>query len=184
MDRRERKTRTAIFTAFIELVSRKNYNKITVEEIINLANVGRATFYSHFETKDYLLKELAEELFCHIIDSTLEIENNHVHIFSCDATDSVFLHLLKHIQNNDNNILKLLSSQNNELFLNYFKANLYKLVKRNLSKFDNKNYKILPESFIINHITTVFVETVKWWIDDGMKVSAQTIYEYFISITK
>ena len=61
MDRRERKTRTAIFSAFIELVSRKNYNKITVEEIINLANVGRATFYSHFETKDYLLKELVEQ---------------------------------------------------------------------------------------------------------------------------
>ncbi|MBQ5801490.1 MAG: TetR/AcrR family transcriptional regulator, partial [Clostridia bacterium] len=52
MDRRQRKTRDAIFKAFIQLLSQKNCNDITVGEIIDLADVGRATFYAHFETKD------------------------------------------------------------------------------------------------------------------------------------
>ena len=68
-------------------------------EIIDAANVGRATFYAHFETKDFLLKELCEELFCHIFDMADE-GNNHKHIFECDAPDSVFLHLLKHLRKN------------------------------------------------------------------------------------
>ena len=57
MDRRIRKTREAIFAAFIELLSAKEFAQITVGEIIEKADVGRATFYDHFETKDFLLKE-------------------------------------------------------------------------------------------------------------------------------
>ncbi|MBR5270501.1 MAG: TetR/AcrR family transcriptional regulator, partial [Anaerotignum sp.] len=65
MDRRKRKTREAIFTAFTKLLSKKDFGQITVGEIIEKADVGRATFYAHFETKDHLLKEFCEDLFCH-----------------------------------------------------------------------------------------------------------------------
>ena len=54
MDRRQRKTRQAIFAAFTQLLSQKDFGDITVGEIIATADVGRATFYAHFETKDYL----------------------------------------------------------------------------------------------------------------------------------
>ncbi len=180
MDRRQRKTREAIFNAFIELLSKKNFAQITVGEIINKADIGRATFYSHFETKDFLLKELCEELFCHIFDSlSSEEESEHRHIFDCDAPDSVFLHLFMHLQKNDNNILELLSCENNELFLQYFKSNLQSLVASQQPLFQERKSEKLPDSFWINHIVATFVETVKWWIDNGMKESPETITEYF-----
>lgn len=179
MDRRQRKTREAIFAAFIELLSKKDFSQITVGEIIDRADVGRATFYSHFETKDFLLKELCEELFCHIFDATNNGETEHRHIFTCDAPNSVFLHLFQHLQKNDNNILELLACQNNELFLQYFKNNLQKLVVSQLSLFETRKSGILPDSFWINHIASTFVETVRWWIDNGMKEAPETITEYF-----
>ena len=179
MDRRQRKTREAIFTAFIELLSKKDFKQITVGEIIEKSDIGRATFYSHFETKDFLLKELCEELFCHIFDAMDSSTNNHRHIFDCTAPDSVFLHLFQHLKKNDNNILKLLSCQNNELFLQYFKTNLQKLVVSQLSMFESRKNNNLPDSFWINHIASTFVETVRWWVDNGMTESPETITEYF-----
>ena len=101
MDRRQRKTREAIFAAFIGLLAKKDYSQITVGEIIERADIGRATFYAHFETKDFLLRELCEELFCHITDAMGEGGEGHRHIFDCDATDSVFLHLFRHLKQND-----------------------------------------------------------------------------------
>lgn len=178
MDRRQRKTREAVFHAFTALLAKKEYNQITVGEIIDTADVGRATFYAHFETKDYLLKEFCQELFCHIFDSEKE-EHDHRHIFTCSGSDPVFLHLLQHIKNNDNNILLLLSSQNNDLFLRYFRVNLETLVESHLSLFDSPKRSQVPDDFWKNHIVSTFIETIKWWIGTGMKESPETITNYF-----
>ena len=179
MDRRQRKSRQAIFDAFSQLLSQKDFAQITVGEIIDLADVGRATFYAHFETKDFLLKELCEELFCHIFDSTRNPPVEHQHIFHCQSTGCVFQHLFVHLQKNDNGVLRLLSCRNNELFLGYFKTQLRVLVASQLPRFDARRDPKLPESFWINHITATFIETLRWWIETGMEQTPQTITEYF-----
>lgn len=180
MDRRQRKTRNAIFESFIGLLSEKNYSKITVGEIIEKADIGRATFYSHFETKDYLLKELCSELFDHIFESNIGSKDAHSHIFDCDAPSSVFLHLFQHLEKNDNNILDLLSGENNELFLLYFKKGLIELVETQFETFRKSKLKDLPRDFLINHIAATFVETVRWWIESKMRQSPEVITEYFL----
>ena len=181
MDRRQRKTREAIFGAFTELLSQKDFTQITVGEIIEKADVGRATFYAHFETKDFLLKAFCEELFCHIFDGVEGEENGHRHIFYCQGSDSVFLHLFAHLQKNDNNILNLLTSQNNELFLRYFRKDLERLIDSQWPLFERKQ-KDLPESFWKNHIASSFVETLKWWLCNGMQESPEAMTEYFFRV--
>ena len=180
MDRRQRKTREAIFTAFTRLLSKKEFGKITVGEIIEQADVGRATFYAHFETKEDLLKELCRELFCHLFDAMGSGSLEHRHIFDCNAPDSVFLHLFEHFQRNDHNLLRLMVQQNNQMFLQYFKKELNRLAENQLPLFAQRKSEKLPENFWVDHISSTFVETLRWWIENGMAQSPETITEYFM----
>lgn len=182
MDRRQRKTREAIFSAFTGLLSRKDYTQITVGEIIDRADIGRATFYAHFETKEILLKAFCQELFCHIFDTQQDGQNGHRHIFACEGADSVFLHLFQHLQKNDNNILSLLTSPNNELFLSYFRSDLETLVESQLYLFEPPKKAELPYAFWKNHIVSTFLETLKWWLKNGMQESPQAITGYFFAV--
>ncbi|MTE11795.1 TetR/AcrR family transcriptional regulator [Nocardia aurantiaca] len=54
-DRRVRRTRTALHRALIELMQEQSYARITVQDIIDRADVGRSTFYAHYRDKDDLL---------------------------------------------------------------------------------------------------------------------------------
>ncbi len=178
MDRRQRKSREAIFNAFTALLAQKDFAHITVGEILDRADVGRATFYAHFETKDYLLKEFCRELFCHIFDSVSGTA--HRHIFDCDAPESVFLHLFQHLQKNDRNILSLLSGQNNGLFMEYFRCDLEQLVESQLPLFADRKKDTIPSDFWKDHIVSTFIATLTWWLRHRMQEPPEKITQYFL----
>ena len=54
-DRRVRRTRKLLHDAFISLVIEKGYEKITIQDILDRADVGRSTFYVHYRDKEALL---------------------------------------------------------------------------------------------------------------------------------
>ncbi|MEM7348052.1 MAG: TetR/AcrR family transcriptional regulator [Chloroflexota bacterium] len=54
-DRRSTRTRLALHQAIIELMQEKQYETITIQDIIDRANVGRSTFYAHYQDKEDLV---------------------------------------------------------------------------------------------------------------------------------
>jgi AcrR family transcriptional regulator len=54
-DRRVRRTRRILNEALIALIVEKGYSKITVQDILDRADVGRSTFYAHFRDREALL---------------------------------------------------------------------------------------------------------------------------------
>jgi AcrR family transcriptional regulator len=53
-DRRVQRTQQLIRTALMSLIEEKGFVALTVQDIIDRANVGRATFYAHFDNKEDL----------------------------------------------------------------------------------------------------------------------------------
>jgi AcrR family transcriptional regulator len=53
-DRRVQRTRKLLQDAFGQLIREKGYDAITVQDILDRADVGRATFYAHYQNKEDL----------------------------------------------------------------------------------------------------------------------------------
>ena len=54
-DRRSERTRQLVSAALIELMLEQRYDEITVQDIIDRANIGRSTFYAHYLDKEDLM---------------------------------------------------------------------------------------------------------------------------------
>lgn len=64
-DLRVRRTKKALFTAFVELVRKKTIDELTVNELCEIADVRRATFYKHYTDKYDFLTAFT----CHLRDN-------------------------------------------------------------------------------------------------------------------
>lgn len=180
MDKRQQKSRKLIFEAFSILLSKKSYNHITVQEIIDLANIGRSTFYAHFETKDELLNSMCNQIFGHIFSEVLSAEKNHDFSNYNNAMPAKLTHLLYHLKEQQTNIISLLSGESSDIFMRYFKVYLGQL----FSEYDLISDLHIPKKFITNHYVSSFAEAVKWWVKEDMISPPEKIVEYYFALSK
>ncbi len=63
IDRRVRRTRDALGDALLALIQEKSFDAITVQEVLDRADIGRSTFYAHYRDKDDLFLSDLEDFF-------------------------------------------------------------------------------------------------------------------------
>ncbi|HEX3252966.1 MAG TPA: TetR/AcrR family transcriptional regulator [Pyrinomonadaceae bacterium] len=97
-DRRVERTEQLLRTALFELIEEKGFGSLTVQDILDRANVGRATFYTHFDNKEDLLISGLDQLQQELKQRQREMHaqghkiQERVLVFSYD----VFAHTEKH----------------------------------------------------------------------------------------
>ena len=72
-NRRANKTKRAICSAFAELLFEKELHKITVQELVDKADIGRATFYNHYLDVYDLYEKTEKETMTEIAFIALEL---------------------------------------------------------------------------------------------------------------
>lgn len=191
MDRRQQKTRQAITQAFAKLMQEKNYDSITIADIIDSANIGRSTFYAHFETKEQLLKLFSGELFQELLEEETK-EASHLSIE--ELFDKVVrgLDFEAYQKANPYNfqsmerrfmLVNLLSGENADMVLRYLKDTIKENIKEDCEKGIIKDSsKKIPTDFLIQQISSTFAESLVWWIRNERKTSSKELTSYFKSM--
>lgn len=176
MDRRIEKTRKAILDAFYTLITKMEYSKISIQKIIDEANIGRSTFYQHFETKDDLLKSMCTDLFEHIFKHDV-----HKHCCEMVVFDNTFkekiTHILNHLLDNRKVLRGILASESEKIFFQYFRKYLDEIVLT--IKFKECD---VPINFLQNHISGSFIELIKYWVKNNFKETPSTLTNYYLKM--
>jgi AcrR family transcriptional regulator len=161
IDRRTAKTISALRSALIELMMEKHYDSITVQDIIDRANVGRSTFYSHFRDKEDLLVGDWKRFFQLIADNTdlSAAENRPV-----APIEGMFAHL-KHMHALYRALFR--SGKTDRLFSVGTEYLAQKLEEKIRQSTDVTASGVRPE-FFAHLLSLQIFGTLKWWLDRDM----------------
>ena len=184
MDRRQLRTRRAIFSAFETLLARKRYEQITVQDIIEEADIGRTTFYAHFETKDSLLDAICDDLFNHIFDKHPHAESDHDFSKSTVCLKNEMTHILYHLKADQERFSSLFGDKSADLFWTRFRDRFRRDLGPDIRRQLAAKSLTVPVNFYINFYISTFIETVKWWFGEGCCTAPETVESYFEQVTE
>ncbi len=175
-DRRVQRTRHALHQALMELILEKRYDKITVQDIIDRADVGRSTFYAHFLDKDDLLVKGVAKFSDHL-DAHLETSHEH------DKEPSHVLHSLtffRHAYMHHDLYRTMREGGGADVIMDAARRHLSEDIENHLAQLfpDGKNTDI-PKPVITNFLAGAMLSLLMWWLEEDRPYSPEEVDAMF-----
>ena len=174
-DRRVRRTRQSLHDALISLILEKPYHTISVQDILDRADVGRSTFYAHFQDKDALFRYGFDRMLASLTRHMDEQDRE-------NASGSLFpsLELFQHIQENQALYKALVPGRGVELFQKYGQNALSQQIEDHLrNQFYVDATVSAPLPVISYYLAGAFITLLQWWLDNRMPYSPERMDDIF-----
>jgi len=171
-DRRSQRTRHLLGEALVGLIREKDYNSITVSDIIERANIGRSTFYAHYRDKD--------ALFVGELDRVIEALSQQIP----SQEESPFfpsLGLFHHVGEEYELYKALLWGSGIDLLIKHLQRSLTNRIEQGLQK--NERDTDIPIPILASFIAGSFLTLLKWWLENKMIYSPEEMDQMFKKLT-
>jgi len=176
-DRRVQRTRKILHDALVELILEKEFDKVTVQDVITRANVGRSTFYSHFKDTEDLFLSGFENLWSlfeqHLTGQMVESAN--VWDFS--------LIVFQHAQNYTGVYKALVGKQGGALMAAHMYKYLSALIREALKGQWSKDVQV-PLDVVVHHLASSLIALLTWWVEHDLRYPPKHINEMFQQLTQ
>ena len=172
-DARVRRTRDALGDALVALMQEKPFDTITVQDVLDRANVSRSTFYTHYSDKDDLLMSDAEDFF-ESISMALSAHG--------DKSDRVFpvQEFFTHLSDVQPFFKALVKSGKYQENMELARGHFARGIERRLSELPRG--KSIPSNQLPAIAFThagALLSLLTWWLDRGMRESPAEMDELF-----
>lgn len=190
-DRRVQRTRKALRTALLNLIKEKGYDSLSIEEITQQANVGRATFYLHYKDKEDLLLEQFSEMQNETVRLIAEIpfsewlpDHNKTKGKSKQSQPLMPLQIVfQHIFDHADFYYLLLKNQNSSKVMERIrKISIESIVKFVETKMQTDPIPLLfevPIEYFASFFSGAFLSSVSWWLEEDLKHTPKEMTDMF-----
>lgn len=176
VDRRVQRTQKLLHQALMSLILEKKYESITVQEILDRADVGRSTFYLHFRDKDELLVSGFQYLqgFLESVQRAAAAEPGKPYERVVGFSQAMFEHAQEYRRVNR----AMLGSSAEVVVRRQIQWVLAGVVRRELElewrRRKHANGPISPE--LLSHfLVSTFVSVLTWWLNSKNPMSPRDI---------
>src|SRR5260370_17429015 len=178
-DRRVRRTRESLHKALISLALEKHYDLITVQEVLDRTDVGRSTFYTHFQSMEQLLISGTQTL-RRTLHAALEQQGK-----SAKRHESVIAFsraMFDHAYGYRNVYFALLNTGAWPIVRQQLQDVLEELIRREC-KAEIANLKTansdVPVDLFVHYLTSAFFAGLIWWLDRRSRFTPSQIDDVF-----
>lgn len=177
LSKRVLKTRREIYQAMTSLLQTKSYSKITIQDIIDKAEIGRSTFYLHFETKDELLLSLIKSIFESFSKEMSSLGDD---LFSLPVEE-----IFAHVQFNHKILYGIYKSDSGELLFTKFQEYWNQVITDKLKQ-QPEQYHLpnVPLELYVNHITGSLINMLKWWLSNKASITPKEMQQYWLLLIR
>lgn len=175
-DRRTRRTRQLLRDAFVALLKEKRYEAVSVQDIIERADVARSTFYVHYVDKEDLLVGkwgvFASNLGVHA-DALGHQENEGRFLLSTRGW-------FQHIQA-QSDILKIIAKDPAmDLAMKTLHGILHEDMQSRIQNYLPRDENAsIPPLLVIDYLASSLMTLLKWWVKQGMSDPPERMDEIF-----
>jgi AcrR family transcriptional regulator len=176
-DRRVQRTHQLLQTALIALIQEKGYEALTVQNIIDRANIGRATFYAHFDSKEDLLVSRLDGL-----RTSLQTRQRQARQTS-RSEDRMFAYsreMFVHVDEHRTVFRAMVGKRSGAIIQQLFHKMLVDLVREDVKAIaPAKPTGAMPQEAVAQLIAGGLFGLILWWVDGPAKLSVDEIDSLF-----
>ena len=175
-DRRVGRTRQALKEALTDLILERGYEGVTVQDVIDRADVGRSTFYAHFVDKDDLLMAILADLEMPGLDTSTWQPD--------DAAFGWTLELFRHFGSGKRLFKAVASSQSGALARRETTRRLEVLAEAELSRLRAaRRLDAFQLDTVVRFLVGTFMGFMDWWMrEENEHLPAEQVDHAFRSL--
>jgi AcrR family transcriptional regulator len=170
IDRRVRQTRAALLSALPALMMERGYERITIQNLLDRADVGRATFYAHFDSKDDLLAGSVANLRTWLVQAWRTEPDQRL-----GFTLPLFQHLASHRAIYEKSIAPA-SEMSVE---RHIRQMLDGLVREDLANRRGQGAQAAAVELAVHYVIGALWSIIVWWVESGMRLPPAEINAIF-----
>ena len=174
-DRQIQKTQNLLRGALGSLIAEKPYDSIVVKEILDRANVGRSTFYMHFQDKDDLLVSGIHEMLGPVPMGPSPAKGHDNFLW---FSLSVFEHHYRHAHAWGDRI----GTRGRAILHEHLRRVLANIIRSSMKQDPGpvrKPSRQIPPDLMSEYVASTFVLVLNWWLDKRMSLSPNEINDLF-----
>ncbi len=170
MDRRIGKSKKAIIDALTQLMMEKDFDKITIHEIAEQANVNRGTVYLHYTDKFDLLNHCIETHLIELFEICMQKENT-----GHSPAKVSMLHIFEYLEQHAFFYSNMLTNKGIPTFRNRLYVMVQQMVEEQI-KLKGISLNI-NEDVLVQYVASATVGVMEWWITHSMPHPAKDMVE-------
>jgi AcrR family transcriptional regulator len=157
-DRRSQRTRRLLGEALISLLQERRYDAITIQDILDRADVGRSTFYGHYWDKEDLISSEIARVIDHLSERVGQDRQHAAPLIPS-------LVLFQHVQDHRHLYQALLRGEGIEIAVRAFRDHLQEHIEARLR--EKQAYGIADDVLkaVAFHVAGSFVNLLQWWLE-------------------